>query len=377
MMSIGLFLDEETSNMMSSVLEEIRRGNRKMIFFGAGRMARAFIKAYCGEKGQLPLPAYICDNNQNLWGETIASVPIVSPETLKQESLEDTENVVIVLAQVLPFTMLETLQSTYEDGGLQKYYHLMLPLSQLETYLFYCENHERVDHVYAVLADDWSKYAYKRYFQYLMGGNLVFPTIFTANAYWGNDLNGRLRDNEVVVYAGAYDGKHLDRALKSNSNIELHGFEPNKNCAVLLDKKYAHLPNVHIHKFGLGDQAKQLRFDNTAGSSAMTVSDTARPERAYDTIDIERMDRVLKGRVDLIALDIEGDEIKALYGAEGIIRESKPVLAICVYHRIEHYVEVMEAIERICPGYEFHFRQHSIVPHESVLYAVYKGDRHE
>lgn len=372
-MSIGLFLDQETSSIISSVLEGIRQGNQKMIFFGAGRMARAFIKTYCEEKGRLPLPAYICDNNQSLWGEAIAGAPIVSPKELEREPVD---NVVIVMAQVLPLTMLESLQLPYESGGLQKYYHFIMPLSQIESYLFYCENHERVDHVYAALADDRSKYVYKKYFQCLMEGHLTFPTIFTANPYWENDLVGRLEDGYVVVYAGACDGAHMSLALASNPNIELHGFEPNRNYLALLDEKYSHLPNVHIHEYGLGDEAKRLCFDNTSGHSAMTVSGPAWPEREYDTISIERLDNILNGRVDLIALDIEGDEIKALHGAERIIKESKPVLAICVYHRIEHYVEVMETIEQLCPGYEFHFRQHSIVPHESVLYAIYKEERH-
>lgn len=301
-------------------------------------------------------------------GTEIAGVKIVSSEQLKEESVEEA---VIVMAQVLPFTMLESLQSSYEVGGLQRHYHFIMPLSQLETYLFYKENRERVQAVYGRLADEKSKYAYRKYFQYLMEGNLTFPAIFTGNAYWENDLIGPLPDHAVVVYAGGYDGKHLDRALKSNRNIELHGFEPNKNYADVLEQKYRDLPGVHIHNFGLGDRAERVYFDNTIGTSAMTVPGTARPGRDYDTVEIERMDHILAGRVDLIALDIEGDEVKALHGARNIICENKPVLAICVYHRIEHYVEVAEAIQEMCPGYTFYFRQHSVVPHESVLYAVY------
>lgn len=333
-----------------------------------------FINNYCIEKNLIPLPEYICDNNERIWGTEVAGVPIVSPSKLKDEGIEET---VIVMAQVLPFTMLDSLHSCYEVGGLQRYYHFMMPLCQLETYFFYKENCERIKNTYEKLADKKSKYAYRKYFRYLMEGNLTFPTIFTGNAYWENDVIGALEDNSVVVYAGAYDGKHLDRALKSNSRIELHGFEPNRNCAALLEKKYQQLPNVHIHRFGLSDKPQKMYFDNTTGTSAMTVSETSRPEREYDIIEVEQMDNILTGRIDLIALDIEGDEVRALRGAKRIIYESKPVLAICVYHRIEHYVEVAETIQQICPGYDFYFRQHSIVPHESVLYAIYKGDSHE
>lgn len=372
-MDTNIFLEKETAAMMAAVIQDIREGKRNMLFFGAGRMARAFIKTYCVKKKLLPLPSYVCDSNRKLWGENIDGVPIVSPEKLKGEDVEDT---VIIMAQVLPFTMLDALQTTYEGGGLQKYYHFMMPLSQLEAYLFYQENSKRMQNVYEKLADEQSRYAYRKYLQYLMEGNLIFPMIFTPNAYWDNDLIGSLRDGDVVVYAGAYDGKHLDRALRSNPNVELHGFEPNKNCAALLDEKYVDFSNVHIHKFGLGDEAQKVCFDNEVGDSARTVSDFTGFE-TYDIIDIERMDCILTGNVNLIALDIEGDEIKALRGAARIICESKPVLAICVYHRIEHYVEVAETIEKLCPGYTFYFRQHSVVPHESVLYAVYKGENNE
>lgn len=363
-----LFLEKETAEMLEAVIQSVRYGRRKMLFFGAGRMAKGFIEQYCLEKNLLPLPAYICDNAHGLWGSNIAGVDIVSPERLKDESVDE---VVIVMAQVLPFTMLDELQSTHEAGGLQRYYHLVLPLSQLEAYLFYQENHSRVQAVYSQLADERSKYVYQKYFQYLMEGNLTFSTIFTANSYWGNDLIGKLKDEMVIVYAGAYDGEHLYGALLNNPQVELHGFEPDKNCTTRLNEKYSQFSNVHIYPWGLGKERHTAYFDNTTAASSLTVSSINRPGRSYDTIEVVPLDEVLSGQVDMIALDIEGDEVEALLGAERIIRENKPILAICVYHRMEHYVEVAETIQKLCPGYTFYFRQHSIVPHESVLYAIY------
>lgn len=211
-MFIDMFLEEETEQMLAATVQSVWKGERKLLFFGAGRMAKTFIERYCVEKSSLPLPSYICDNARSLWGSKIAGVEIVPPKRLKEENVDET---VIVMAQVLPFTMLDQLQSTYEAGGLQRYYHLVLPLSQIEAYFFYRENRSRIQNVYDKLADERSKYAYKKYFQYLLEGNLMFPTIFTANAYWGNDLIGKLNAGAVVVYAGAYDGKHLDRALEN------------------------------------------------------------------------------------------------------------------------------------------------------------------
>ena len=205
---------------------------------------------------------------------------------------------------------------THEAGGLQRYYHLVLPLSQLEAYLFYQENHSRVQAVYSQLADERSKYVYQKYFQYLMEGNLTFSTIFTANSYWGNDLIGKLKDEMVIVYAGAYDGEHLYGALLNNPQVELHGFEPDKNCTARLNEKYSQFSNVHIYPWGLGKERHTAYFDNTTAASSLTVSSINRPGRSYDTIEVVPLDEVLSGQVDMIALDIEGDEVEALLGAE-------------------------------------------------------------
>lgn len=41
-----------------------------------------------------------------------------------------------------------------------------------------------------------------------------------------------------------------------------------------------------------------------------------------------------------IKMDIEGAEYEALIGAESIITRSKPNLAICVYHAVNHIWDI-------------------------------------
>lgn len=365
-----MFVENETVLFLESVLDDIRSGRKKMIFFGAGRYARTFMENYCNKK-KIPLPAYICDNNQALWGTKACGVEVVNPKMLDDEQVEDS---IIVISVVQVFSVLHELQSTFEEKGLQKYYHFMLPLGQLEAYLYCTENAKRIEHVYQKLGDEKSRFGYRKYFQFLLEGTPICSTIFTPNPYWDNDLIGRLKRGWGVAYAGAYDGKHLDRALRSEPDIELYGFEPNKSFALKLKEKYYNKRNVHIFGVGLGKEAEKSSFDNTDGWAAMRVDSNGRTGRSIDTIDVDTLDHLIPGKIDLIALDIEGDEVNAICGAERIIREKAPILAICVYHRIEHYVEVVEQIERINPSYTFFFRQHSVGSHESVVYAISHRD---
>jgi hypothetical protein len=69
-------------------------------------------------------------------------------------------------------------------------------------------------------------------------------------------------------------------------------------------------------------------------------------------------------------MDIEGAEQAALKGAENLIREQRPKLAICVYHTPQAIWEIPEIIMKINPDYKLFLRHYSITEAETVLYAI-------
>ena len=75
-------------------------------------------------------------------------------------------------------------------------------------------------------------------------------------------------------------------------------------------------------------------------------------------------------KVTFLKMDIEGSELAALRGAERIIREQRPKLAICVYHKPEDMWEIPGFILNCHPDYKLYLRHYSISYTETVLYAV-------
>ena len=69
-------------------------------------------------------------------------------------------------------------------------------------------------------------------------------------------------------------------------------------------------------------------------------------------------------------MDIEGSEYNALLGSRRIIREQKPKLAICVYHKPEDIIQIPELILSINNEYRFYIRHYSTIGGETVLYAL-------
>ena len=68
-------------------------------------------------------------------------------------------------------------------------------------------------------------------------------------------------------------------------------------------------------------------------------------------------------------MDIEGAELDTLIGAEKTIKQNKPKLAVCIYHKIEDIITIPKYLHSIVPEYTFSVRQHSNSLLETVLYA--------
>ncbi len=70
-----------------------------------------------------------------------------------------------------------------------------------------------------------------------------------------------------------------------------------------------------------------------------------------------------------IKMDIEGAELAALRGAEQIIREYRPRLAVCLYHNIHDMWEIPLWLDQLGAGYRFYCRKNH-PEYEFILYAA-------
>lgn len=73
---------------------------------------------------------------------------------------------------------------------------------------------------------------------------------------------------------------------------------------------------------------------------------------------------------DFIKMDIEGAELSALKGAERIIKECKPAMAVSVYHNVNHILDCFELIREYDDNYQFYMRHYTEGYAETVLYAT-------
>ncbi len=351
---------------MYNCVEEILFNPTKYewIVFGAGGYARTFINKFC-LSGILPMPKYVCDNDETKWNtEFIGGLIIHNPQKIMDE---DYRNTVIVIA-----THWMAIVDQFRHMG--AYYYMTITSKTVEDVYYIRQNEKRFHRVEEMFEDDLSKELFHTKIQDYLRGIIYAPSCVSYAPYYGNDLIRNLEDNDVIVAGGCYNGDHIDRALELNSNVKIYAFEPNRKYADYLREKYDLYGNVIIKENALYDDNTELLLDNSVDMSAHVMSGT--PEEycgtQIETIKIKavRLDDTVGDDVSMIWMDIEGSELSALRGGRELLTYHRPKLAICVYHLIEHYVEIAELVKEYNPNYKLFFRHHSTIDSESVLYAI-------
>lgn len=186
------------------------------------------------------------------------------------------------------------------------------------------------------------------------------------------ELKKYIVDDEVFVDVGAFDGKTsalFTQWVKKYKKIfalepEPQNREKCKKTLEAIGTEYEILP------FGAWDKQEWISFD--AGlNGGSHVSDRRQGDiEKQIMIETARLDDLIHERVSFIKMDIEGAEIKALKGAEKIIKKYKPKLAISVYHKKEDIWEIPRLVLNYVPEYKLYLRHYSPFKDETVLYCV-------
>lgn len=173
--------------------------------------------------------------------------------------------------------------------------------------------------------------------------------------------------NEYFADVGALDGETTEYFLQHFENGHAYVFEPNPKQFEITRERLKAYSQAELFPYGAYSENTTLRFAPAEGDEGSAkISETGDVE-----IEVRRLDDLLGDRkVTFIKMDIEGSELAALRGAERIIREQRPKLAICVYHKPEDIWEIPGFILRCHPDYKLYLRHYSITHTETVLYAV-------
>jgi FkbM family methyltransferase len=190
------------------------------------------------------------------------------------------------------------------------------------------------------------------------------------NQYFPKDITLK-KGFERWINCGSYDGDTIKIYISQYPKIkQLVCVEPDIN-------NYLKLVNYIVNNtktiadeiialpLGVYESEAQLRIESA------DTNTTALSKHGDTFMQCVALDHVLTNfKPTFINMDIEGLEAEALKGAEKLLKNNKPDLAICVYHSVNQIWEIPLYLESLNLGYKFYLRNYTGYTSETVLYAT-------
>lgn len=304
------------------------------------------------------------DNNSALWNKTKNGMPIIPPDEIKKYAAP-----FVVITVTGCFT--NEIKSQLNEMGIPNISYAELILKT---------EFDKFEKVYNMLYDDFSKATFVNIIMSHISEN-VLREICIPDQYFALPEFSIISDNEVFADCGAYAGDTVEAFIYKRCGVfkSLYAFEPTDRIYKAMSVRRKRL----IEEWALDESQIIIEKKATGGfNGAANFGGNIQNERgnhlSEDTSDsgcmteVVTLDKYFEDKRDIptfIKADIEGSEMALIRGAERLIRNHSPKLAICVYHRFDDLIDIPLALHELNDSYKFSLRHHTYGFLESVLYC--------
>ena len=348
-----------------------------VVLYGAGSLGR-FVLGRLRRSGVEP--AAFADETPSKQGQVLEGLPILG---LDEAITRFGSNVVFAVTILNPnLRFVEAKRRLRERGARSviSFLHLarhfsdhFLPYLQFEPPQRLADKAPEIASALRLFSDDESRRQFIAHIRFRL--HLAFDTLpaEVENDYFSMEFMAPLPVDTTFVDCGAYDGDTICLFLRHQKDEfrEVIAFEPDPENYQRLCSYIAELPAGIEHKIttycmGVGARRERVTFNATGnmGASFDEIGDSLVESIALQEVVSSTL------RPLFIKLDVEGAEQAALAGAESLIREANPVVAVSVYHRPEDLWKIPLSLQAMNPGYRLFLRTLGHDGMDVICYAV-------
>lgn len=317
----------------------------------------------------------LSDNNPEKWGQTIEGLPCVSPEELKKYP-----NLIVIIMMGNP----SAVEKQLKDMDIPYVYHIDVSLDRIMKMRREPDWFENeipvIKEVYNYFKDDFSKKVYVGALMNRMAAEIStfsWEDICSSENHYFNPDVIEMNDHESFVDCGAYNGDTIIEFINEVQDYkQIFAFEVDKDNYQKMLNNVSRFEKIKCFNYGVWSENKELEYgvgtsDNEPDDGKSILKTESGKNNIIQKAKVVSIDEELAGEeITFIKMDIEGVEIEALKGAEKIIKEQKPKLAICVYHRTSDFWQIPKLLKEFNPEYQFmlrHYTRNNLF--DTVLYA--------
>ncbi len=184
-----------------------------------------------------------------------------------------------------------------------------------------------------------------------------------ANAHCYTTPPIQLEPESLVLDVGACEGLFAMRLIRQRLAARVICFEPSSPTASLLAQAATRngvADQINLEVCAVGPQSGTVSFSDSAAPEASRVVAAATPgvqQVRQVCLDDYCRDRHLRIKpTDLIKVDAEGADVDVIRGAERIIREGSPQIAVTTYHDPGHAAALIRFLRSVQPQYRLRLK---------------------
>lgn len=191
---------------------------------------------------------------------------------------------------------------------------------------------------------------------------------------WATTLTNMFgsRKYNTILDGGAFkgDSTHLFAEVLKPERIIAVEADPKTFKKLELYTKNEKLSSVHAVHAALWNTDGELEYVSSGSRGSGNEGRNQRAKTA--TVPCRTIDSILNGSaIDMIKLDIEGSEDRALRGATQTISNYQPDMMVSLYHRTNDFFELPMKIRQLLPNHKLYLRRIPCIPMwDLTLYAV-------
>jgi FkbM family methyltransferase len=302
--------------------------------------------------------AHFCDNDIKKHGKQIEGITCIPPNELSGKE-------VVIISSFAVLQIKEQLGNL----GLTN----IVDFTYIENYWddILTSNGEILKKMWDMFNDEESKLIITK--RLLAGGYISLADFsdiqYNGPQYFCKEIITPI-DDEVYVDVGAYDGDTIKEFLAFSdkySQIVAYEPEPNNYKKLIANVEKLNRKNIICKNLGLSDSSRRVNLMGKGTLAAIVeLNDFTDSEKS----NVVRLDDDRSEPVTFIKMDIQGEELKALKGAENIIKKSNPVLSVCIYHLGADLWTIPLYLKKLLPNHSFFIKHYSKTHEETLCYAV-------
>jgi len=192
-------------------------------------------------------------------------------------------------------------------------------------------------------------------------GNIFYPSINNSsvvkamlnNRVWEKKIVKLFKEHvskdDVVLDVGTYIALHTIELSKLAKHVISFEPQPLVSACVKKTLNAMEIKNVDHYHMALGNETGWTHIHtNGDGDASIRGIRDAKFTQSFKC-KIDKLDNIVKEKVKLIKIDVEGSEFQVLAGAIGLIEEHKPIIIIETFKNKRN----LKLLDDFCEGFDY------------------------